>query len=90
MNNFWKTLELLLIGCETNPILTSSPNCIILFNTVANQATISPINDTKCYVLIVTLSTQDTAKLLQQLKSSFKGTINWTKYQSKVTDKINI
>ena len=33
----------------------------------------------------VTLSTQDNAKLLQQLKSGFKITINWNKYQPKVT-----
>ena len=32
----------------------------------------------------VTLSTEDNAKLLQQLKSSFKRTINWNKYQLKV------
>ena len=32
-----------------------------------------------------TLSTQDNAKLLQQLKLSFKRTINWNKSQSKVT-----
>ena len=32
---------------------------------------------------MVTLSTQDNAKLLQQLKSAFKGVINWNKYLSK-------
>ena len=37
----------------------------------------------KLYVPVVTLSTQDNAKLLQQLKSGFKRTINWNKYQSK-------
>ena len=31
------------------------------------------------------MSTQDNAKLLQQFKSVFKKTINWNKYQSKVT-----
>ena len=31
------------------------------------------------------LSTQDNARLLQQLKSDFKRTINWNKYQSKLT-----
>ena len=31
------------------------------------------------------MSTQDNAKLLQQFKSVFKRTINWNKYQSKVT-----
>ena len=43
------------------------------------------INDTKFYVLFVTLSTEDNAKLLQQFKSSFNRKINWNKYQSKVT-----
>ena len=43
------------------------------------------ITDTKLYVPVVTLSTNDNAKLLTQLKSSFKSTINWNKYQSKVT-----
>ena len=32
---------------------------------------------------IVTLSTQDNAKPLDQLKTGFKRTINWNKYQSK-------
>ena len=31
---------------------------------------------------MVTLSTQDNVKLLQQLKSGFKRTINWNRYQS--------
>ena len=42
------------------------------------------IIDTKLYVPVVTLSTQDNAKLLQQFKSGFKRTINRKKYQSKV------
>ena len=43
------------------------------------------IIDTKIYVPVVTLSTQDNVKLLQQLKSEFKKTINCNKYQSKVS-----
>ena len=39
----------------------------------------------KLYVPVVTLSTQDNTNLLQQSKSSFKTTINWKKYQSKVS-----
>ena len=35
------------------------------------------------YVSVVTLSTQDNAKLLPQLKSGFKRTISWNKYLSK-------
>ena len=34
---------------------------------------------------IVTLSTQDNAKKLGQLKLGFKRTINWNKYQSRVS-----
>ena len=41
------------------------------------------ITDTKLYVPVVTLSTQDNAKLLEQLKSGFKRTTDWNKYQSK-------
>ena len=40
------------------------------------------ITDTKLYVPFVTLSTQDNAKLLQQLKTCFKRTISWNKYQA--------
>ena len=50
--------------------------------TDADQVIVA-ITDTKLYVPIVTLSTND--KLLQQLKSEFKRTINWNKYQSKAT-----
>ena len=42
------------------------------------------ITDTKTYVTVVSLSTQDNTKLLQQVKSGFKRTINWNKYQWKV------
>ena len=37
----------------------------------------------KLYVTVLTLSTQDNVKTLQQLKSGFKRTVNWNKYPSK-------
>ena len=80
LSNFWRTLELSLINCESNFILTSSEYCII---PSATGATKTKITDTKHYVPLVTLSTQDNAKLLQQLKSGFKRAINWNKYQTK-------
>ena len=49
------------------------------------KTTTFAITDTKLCVPVVTLSTQDNAKLLEQLKSDFKRTVNWNKYQSKVT-----
>ena len=39
--------------------------------------------ETNLYVTVVTLSTQDNAKLLSQLKSDFKITMCWNKYLSK-------
>ena len=42
--------------------------------------------DTKLYVLVVTLSTQDNIKLLKKLDSGFKRSIDWNKYLSKTTN----
>ena len=81
LSNFWRTLEMPLINCEINLILTWSMNCFIVDKSLNNQAATFPIRDTKLYVSAVTLSTQDNSKLLQQLKSGFKSTINWNKYQ---------
>ena len=54
-------------------------------NTAANQETTFAITDTKLYVPVVTLSTQESVKLLQELKSGFKITIYLDKYQPKGT-----
>ena len=52
--------------------------------TDANQIPTFAITETNLYVPIVTLSTQDNAKLLKPLlKSGFKRTISWNKYLSK-------
>ena len=61
LSNFGRTLEMPLIICEINVMLTSSKN---------SRA------DTKLYVPAVTLSTQDYVKLLKQLESVFKRPIN--------------
>ena len=78
-----------LINCEVNLILTWSKDCVITNSTGAEKFTIT---DTKLYVPVITLSTQDNAKLLHQLKSGFKRTINWNKYQTskKHINKIDI
>ena len=82
LSNFVKTLEILLFNCEINLILTWSKDCVI---SSATRATKFKITDTKLYVPVVTLSTEDNAKLLQQSKSDVKRTINWNKYQPKVS-----
>ena len=84
LSYFWRTLEIPLITCEINLILTWSAN-FVMSNAAANQAATFTIVDTKLCVPILTLSTQENAKLLQQLKSGFKRTINWNKYHSKTT-----
>ena len=81
-SSFCRNFEIPLIYCEINLILTWSKNCVIS-NAAANQAATSSITDTKFSVPFVTLSTEDNAKLLQQLKSGFKLAINWNKYHSK-------
>ena len=83
LNNFWRNLQMPLIKCEINLILTWSVNCVIS-NAAANQVLTFAITDTKLYVTVVTLSAQDNTKPLQQLKSGFKRTINCNKYNSKV------
>ena len=63
--------------------MTWSSNCIIIYTDVANQVPAFTITETNLYVPLVTLSTQDNAKLLPQLKSGFKRTISWNKYLPK-------
>ena len=77
--NFWRTLQMSLINCEINLILTWSEKYVLSYDT---KATTFAITDTKLFVPVVTLSTLDNAKLLQKLKSGFKRTISWNKYQS--------
>ena len=85
LNNFWRTLEMPFINCEINLDLNWSEIFVIVTTNVAAQATTFSITDTKLYVPVVTLSTQNNAKLLEQLKSDFKRASNWNKYQSKMS-----
>ena len=54
---------MLLINCEISLILTCYAYCVIS-NSAANQDKIFAVTDTKLYVSVVILSTQDNAKLL--------------------------
>ena len=72
-----------LINCEVNLILTGSSTCVLISTGVQNQNATFSITDTKLYVPVVTLPTQENTKFLQQLKSGFKRVINWNKYLSK-------
>ena len=70
LRSFWRFLEMW--------NLSLSVNCVI------SSEIVSGTTDTKLYVPVVTLSTQDNGKLLQQLKYVFNTTINRKKCQSKV------
>ena len=83
LSNFWITLEIPSINCEVELILTWSANCVIIYTNVANQVPTFTITETNLYVPVATLSIQDNAKLLPQLKSGFERTISWNKYVSK-------
>ena len=74
-----------LINCEISFILTRFEKCVF---SSAVGATKFKITDTNLYVPVVTLSTQDDAKLLEQLKSGFKRTVNRNRYQSKISTQI--
>ena len=69
-----------LTNCEISLQLKWSKNFILVGGTTANQNPEFKLTDTKLYVPVVTLSPQDNVKLLKQLESGFKRTINWNKY----------
>ena len=72
-----------LINCEINLILTWSAKCAVVSTNIANQNATFAKTNTRLYAPVVTLSTQENAKLLQQIKPGFKRVINWNKYLSK-------
>ena len=71
LSNFWRSLNIPLINCEVELILTWSKNCVLADMTVdadADPAIVAPsgatfkITDTKLYVPVVTLSKENDAK----------------------------
>ena len=86
-----------LINCEINPILTWSENCVLasketkdadLDRDLAVAGIDNPgnatfkITDTKLYVPVVNLSTDNDKKLSKELRTRFKRTVKWNKYWS--------
>ena len=95
LSNFWRSLNIPLINCEVELILTWSKNCVLADMTRRNAQGDNPaivpprglefqITDTKLYVPVVTLSKENDTKLLEQLKTGFKRTIKWNKYRSQM------
>ena len=105
LSNFWKTLDMPLMNCEINLILTWSKNCVLTSNSTidanpdadpAAAAINNPTNatfkitDTKLYVPVVTLSIENDKALLEQLRTGFKRTIKWNKHRSEMTIRLKI
>ena len=88
LSNFWRALDIPLINCEINLILTWSENCVLTSKATrdadpdANPA-IAAINanvtikikDAKLYVPVVTLPNEKDKILLKKLRTGFKRTI---------------
>ena len=87
LSNFRRTLEMPLINCANNIFLTWSEECILVTRDYGNRKPKFAISAEKLYVLAVTLSAQYNEKLFQQLKTGFKGTSDWNKYQVEPTIK---
>ena len=96
LSSFWRSLNIPLINCEVELILTWYKNCVLIDKLTRDadyganphvseinnpENAIYQITDTKLYVPVVTLSKEDDIKLLEQLKSGFKITIKWNKYR---------
>ena len=89
LNNFWRSLNIPLINCEIELILTWFKNCVLISkareanygdNPVVHKIdnpknAIFEIKDTGFYVPVVTLSKESDTKLLEQIKTGFKITI---------------
>ena len=90
-----------LINYEINLILTWSTNCVLTSKITRDEnldahpavaAIDNPrgaafkIADTRLYVPVVTLSTENDKTLLEQLRTGFKRIIKWNKYRSEMTN----
>ena len=98
LGNFWRSLDIPLINCEITLILSwykefvlvgrafrsppaAAANCIN-----SPTSTKFEITDCKLYVSVVTLSPENDNKLLEQLKSGFRRSIQYNKYMSQMSN----
>ena len=87
LTNFWRRLNIPLINCKIELILTWFKNYVLISKTTReanygadsvvckidnSENVIFKITDIKLYVPVITLSQENDTKLLEQLKSGFK------------------
>ena len=83
-----------LINCKVELSLRWIDNCVLITaavgadtNATGVDSATFKITDAKLYVLVVFLSTEDSAKLAKQLSEGFKKIVYWNKY--KTIDNVN-
>ena len=86
LSNFFKSLEMPLINCKIHLELNWTKDCV-LSGADNDNSTSYKITETKLYVLIVTLSTEDNVNLTKQLNEGFKRSFYWNEYKSKIETK---
>ena len=80
LSNFFRSLEMPLINCKIKLNLTSTKECVLSAD--AGDA-VFIINDTKMYVLVVTLSKEDNKDFIEQQNKGFQRSIYWNEYKTK-------
>ena len=84
LSNFFRSLEMPLINCNIKLNLTWKKECVL--STGAGEA-VFIINDTKFYVLVVTLSKEDHKDFIEQQNKGFQRSIYWNEYKTKELNK---
>ena len=80
LSNFFRSLEMPLINCKIKLNLTWKKECVL--STDPGNA-VFIINDTKMYVLVVTLSKEDNKDFIEQQNKGFQRSIFRNEYKTK-------
>ena len=97
LSNIWRSLNMGLINCEVELILTWFKNCVLISKSTRDDNYNGPIDrkintpenaifqiTNKMFQLLL-YQKKMTQKRLEQIKSGFKKTIKWNKYRSQMT-----
>ena len=80
LSNFFRSLEMPLINCKIKLNLTWKKECVLSTDT---GDAVFIINDTKMYILVVTLSKEDNKDFIEQQNKGFQISIYWNGYKTK-------
>ena len=88
LSNFFRSLQMPLINCKIHLELNWTKSSVM--STAPddnNRATTFQITSTKLYVSVVTLSTENSSKIIKQLNKGSERSVHWNEYKSKVETK---